>query len=127
MRKSWSRVDALIRLPFLRKSRAPRFGAYEAAEIDLGAQTPARCAVVKDISSHGARLYLENAELLPERVRVSIHSWKLTADAEIRWRKGGNIGVRFEQAIDLNALPQRVRNDRRVVVANQFRRDRCAA
>ncbi|AHB49561.1 pilus biosynthesis protein PilZ [Hyphomicrobium nitrativorans NL23] len=52
--------------------------------------------VLRDASSVGARLRLLRSVELPERFRFSAPLEKIDADCHVVWRRGNDIGVKFE-------------------------------
>ena len=108
--------------PFRKKrQRPPRQDLFEAVEIEVGKGIPPVRGILKDISETGALIHVDEADQLPRRVRLAIHDLKILTEADIRWRREEKIGVRFVERIDLNAVPKRRRNDRRQIIAGQFR------
>ncbi len=61
---------------------------------------------IYDRSNRGARLRLAANLQLPRQVRLFDDLARQMLDAEIAWRRGQNVGVRFSPAADLSSLSE---------------------
>lgn len=50
---------------------------------------------VRDLSEGGARLSFGDPVRIPDRFKLSVAGRGLTAQAEVRWRRGNSVGVEF--------------------------------
>ena len=51
---------------------------------------------ILDVSAGGARLYVEDHTRIPDRFTVLLSTMGARREATAVWRRGGQIGVRFE-------------------------------
>lgn len=65
------------------------------AEIRIGA-TVAIHAIVKDLSTHGARLLVARDAWLPESFHLAIPEIRLNRKAKCCWRRGDFVGLEFD-------------------------------
>lgn len=61
---------------------------------------------IYDRSNRGARLRLAANLQLPHRIRLFDDLARQMLDAEIAWRRGQNVGVRFSPAADLSSMSE---------------------
>ncbi len=108
----------------LKRSRLARLDAFEQVEIKCGKGLPSTAGVLKDISRSGARITLFQAAELPSSIEIEIQLLKISVQARIRWRRDNDIGVQFEEPIDLDQMPLKRRRNRADVVASYFKSDR---
>ena len=80
--------------------------------------------VLKDISHSGARITLSQAAKLPSSIEIEFQLLGVSAQAQIRWHRKNDIGVQFEEPIDLDQMPLRLRRSRTEVVASYFKSNR---
>jgi hypothetical protein len=52
---------------------------------------------VLDLSNGGARIKSAQAETIPDRFDLHVPSEGLSRTSAVRWRKGGQIGVTFDE------------------------------
>ena len=75
----------------------PRTRTVLRAEIRFNDGMMSAECLVRDISASGARLELSGEVTLPDRFDLHIPKRNLTYRATMRWRKGKEIGVVFEE------------------------------
>lgn len=80
--------------------RAPRFKVSKPARIGADRQA-ARC-IVRDLSTTGAALELENPTDAPEKFTLIISEDDLHLPCRVVWRRGYKVGVAFEHALEEN-------------------------
>jgi len=80
--------------------------------------------VLKDISCSGARITLSQAAKLPSSIEIEFHLLGLSVQAHIRWRRKNDIGVQFENPVDLEQMPLRLCRSSADVVASYFKSNR---
>lgn len=74
---------------------APRRRTVRAAEISIdGEALPISCVLI-DISTTGARLKLPDDFALEGTFELSVAALSLKTHCEVRWRRGGEVGVEF--------------------------------
>jgi hypothetical protein len=64
--------------------------------------------MIRDITAHGARLQTATTATIPEAIELYIPNKDQTLRAQVKWRKGDEMGVMFlgvEQAADQPAAP----------------------
>ena len=110
----------IFRFPILR-TREERKDAYEAVEINCKAGHGSTVGVLKDISGVGALIRIYQAETLPSEINLWIPALQKSIPASIRWRKGHDMGVRFDSPVNIKDMLTRPKRDRREVVASYFR------
>ncbi len=59
-----------------------------------------REAYVKEMSSGGASLTVNDTDSVPDQIHISIEGSNIRTDAKVMWRKNGSIGVRFSSPIE---------------------------
>lgn len=84
------------------KRRRPRQKTLLSGEIMTGGGSVFTCSV-RDISEYGARLCFGNAIWVPDRFKLSVNARGWVAQAEVRWRKGNEVGVEFRSLRMLHA------------------------
>ncbi|MHA1189205.1 MAG: PilZ domain-containing protein [Alphaproteobacteria bacterium] len=78
---------------------APRIPNFLIAE--LSSQSGwLREAYVKEMSSSGASLTVNDTASVPDQIYISIEASSIRTDAKVIWRKNGAIGVRFSTPIE---------------------------
>ena len=108
--------------PFrLKRSRLQRLDAFEPVEIKCGKGLPSTAGVLKDISRNGARITLFQTAELPSSIEIEFQLLGVSVQAQIRWHRKNDIGVQFEEPIDLDQLPLRLQRSRADVVASYFK------
>lgn len=84
----------------MEKRCVPRMRAVLKAEARYdGGMMHVPC-VIRDISDHGARLDLEGEVALPGRFDLFIEKRQRARRAVVRWRRGNEAGVAFDDAPD---------------------------
>ncbi len=104
-----------------KRSRLARLDVFEPVEIKCGKGQPSIAGVLKDISQEGARITLFQPAGLPDFVEIDFQLLTLSVEAHIRWRCNNDIGVRFEEPINLDRMPLRLHRSRVDVVASYFK------
>src|SRR5579859_7446367 len=61
----------------------------------------------RNLSAGGARIILKNAAALPARFHLINVRDGIAHDARLVWKKGSELGVRFENTLSLSAKPDR--------------------
>ncbi len=107
-----------------KRSRLARLDVFEPVEIKCGKGQPSIAGVLKDISQEGARITLFQPAGLPDFVEIDFQLLTLSVEAHIRWRRNNDIGVRFEEPINLDQMPLRLHRSRADVVASYFKSNR---
>jgi PilZ domain len=80
----------------IEKRRAKRRQISQRAWVDFGPGTRVQQCLVKDMSDSGARLALGVPELAPaEFVLQFAPDGSVGRRCEVRWQRGGDIGVKF--------------------------------
>ncbi len=111
--------------PFrLKRSRLARLDAFEPVEIKCGKGLPSTAGILKDISRSGARITLCQAAELPSSIEIENHLLEISVQAHIHWRRDNDIGVHFDEPIDLDKMPLRLHRSRADVVASYFKSNR---
>ena len=123
---SYNRDSAIFSIfPFrIRRSRLQRLNAFEPVGIKCGIGLPSPAGVVKNISRNGAGITLFQATELPKSIEIEFQLLGLNVQAHIRWRRDNDIGVQFEEPIDLEQMPLQLRRSRADVVASYFKSNR---
>ena len=95
---------------------APRLKTLLAARINFNNGQSALHCLIRNLSDTGAKLIVSAAVTLPECFDLIIPQKSVTRRARIAWRRGEEIGVRFEDASpsdrcdpDASALKRRIR------------------
>ena len=95
---------------------APRLKALLAAKISFNNGQSALDCLIRNLSDTGAKLIVSAAVTLPECFDLIIAQKSVTRRARIAWRRGEEIGVRFEAGYpsessdpDASALKRRMR------------------
>ena len=107
-----------------KQSRLARLDVFEPVEIKCGKGQPSIAGVLKDISQEGARITLFQPAQLPNLVEIKFQLLALNVQAHIRWRHNNDIGVHFEESINLDQMPLRLHRSRTDVVASYFKSNR---
>ncbi len=107
-----------------KQSRLARLDVFEPVEIKCGKGQMSIAGVLKDISPEGARITLFQPAGLPDFIEVDFQLLTLSVQAHIRWRHNNDIGVRFEEPINLDQMPLRLHRSRADVVASYFKSNR---
>ena len=77
--------------------RAPRQRTLKQARIFYGNRAITTDVLVRDISPGGCRLKRINSETIPDRFEIQMLVGGLYAQCTVRWRRGQEIGVAFEE------------------------------
>ena len=95
---------------------APRMRTLIAAKISFNNGQSVLDCLIRNLSDTGAKLIVSAAVTLPECFDLIVPQKSLTRRARIAWRRGEEIGVRFEDASpsgrydpDASALKRRIR------------------
>lgn len=85
--------------------RPPRF--ERAVEATLQYESRQWPAITQNISLSGAQIVTERALLLPRNAHAALRVEGIgTISGELRWRRGNNIGIKFEQPLPLRHFQQ---------------------
>jgi PilZ domain len=78
------------------KKREVRKSLHQPGWITLEGGFAARRCVVKDLSSSGARVTIDDPNSLPARLRLAFSRDARTGrNCEVVWRRGGTVGIKF--------------------------------
>jgi PilZ domain len=78
------------------KKREPRKSMHQPGWITLEGGFAARPCVVRDLSSSGARLTIEDPNTLPAKLRLAFSRDARTGrPCEVVWRRGKTVGIKF--------------------------------
>ena len=76
------------------KRVAERVDTFKMTELKLDGRSKIRC-LIKNISRTGAKISCEGSASLPDRIKLFLPTTFEFVDAEVVWRDGKDIGVRF--------------------------------
>jgi PilZ domain len=80
------------------KKRDARKSVSQPGWITLDGGFAARQCVVQDVSTSGARITVDDSNVLPSRLRLAFARDARTGrNCEVVWRRGKSIGVKFVQ------------------------------
>jgi hypothetical protein len=80
------------------KKRDARKSVSQSGWITLDGGFAARRCVVQDMSASGARITVDDANVLPGRLRLALARDARTGrNCEVVWRRGKSLGVKFVQ------------------------------
>lgn len=85
----------------IERRASPRRKTRFKATIVHGADLTTLSCLVLDLSDHGARIRTEQADLLPPAFYLIWHAERSVIEAEMIWRSGGELGVRFKSKCSL--------------------------
>jgi hypothetical protein len=71
----------------------------EVVEIETRGHSRKRIGVTRDVSSSGARIRIHDAASLARKIKLSSPAIGEGVAARIRWRRGTEIGVRFDRPL----------------------------
>jgi hypothetical protein len=94
---------------------------FEPVGIKCGNGVPSVAGVLKDISRIGARISLFQAAKLSNLIEIEFQLLECSVQAQIRWHRNNDIGVQFQEPIDLNQMPLRFHRSRSDVVLSYFK------
>ena len=78
------------------KKRAARKSLQQPGWITLEGGFAARACVVRDLSSSGAKLTIEDSNTLPAKLRLAFSRDARTGrPCEVVWRRGQTVGIKF--------------------------------
>jgi hypothetical protein len=97
-----------------------RFPTFAAVEFMTEQGQLIAKATLRDISSSGGFLRISGATVLPEEFVIRIPKLGRNIAASLKWRLLDQIGVRFDQKVDLEVFKSR-QEDRAMTVAGYFR------
>lgn len=80
-------------------------------------------AALRDISSSGARLRIDDVKAVPNTIRMRLPLLGIETTAMVKWRSDTEIGLEFEAPIDLTPIVGR-KKSRAETVALHFTRGR---
>jgi hypothetical protein len=87
------------------KRLSPRLRSFLSGRILFnGGQSSLDC-LIRDISATGARLELSASVTVPDRFDLYLPHRDETCRVHLRWRRGAQIGVAFDQAEGVPAMP----------------------
>jgi len=81
---------------FVERRTSPRRKTRFKATIVHGAELATLGCLVVDLSDSGARIRTEFADILPAAFYLIWHAERSVIEAEMIWRSGGELGVRFK-------------------------------
>lgn len=84
----------ILGLPQERRAH-PRHKVYKGARAVFSAEWAGVNCIVRDVSSAGARLYCEEAALLPSRFQLVLTADREMCDVRVVWRSRNLLGVAF--------------------------------
>ena len=99
--------------------RERRFPTYSDVEIMSESGEFRAACILRDISRFGGFLRIPSSLELPERIAVWIPKLDKVIAATIVWRNLGEIGVRFDEEIELSDFVDK-RQSRAEIVASYF-------
>jgi len=80
----------------IEKRKSPRKKCFMRGLVSsAGSNSKIQC-LVRDISEGGARLMFESPDLISETLKLHLPIGGQTVWANVRWRKGNEMGVAFE-------------------------------
>ena len=80
------------------KKRDARKSVSQSGWITLDGGFAARQCVVQDVSTSGARITVDDPDVLPGRLRLAFARDARTGrNCEVVWRRGKSLGVKFVQ------------------------------
>ena len=83
-------------MPPAAKKREARKSVHQPGWITLDGGFAARPCVVQDLSSTGAKVTVDDANVLPGRLRLAFSRDARTGrSCEVVWRRGKTVGVKF--------------------------------
>ena len=83
-------------MAFDTKKREARKSLYQPGWITLEGGFAARPCVVRDLSSSGAKLTIEDPNTLPAKLRLAFSRDARTGrPCEVVWRRGQTVGIKF--------------------------------
>ncbi len=83
-------------MAFDTKKRAARKSLQQPGWITLEGGFAARACVVRDLSSSGAKLTIEDPNTLPAKLRLAFSRDARTGrPCEVVWRRGQTVGIKF--------------------------------
>jgi PilZ domain-containing protein len=78
------------------KRREVRKSVYQPSWITLEGGFAARPCVVRDLSTSGAKLTIDDPNTLPAKLRLAFSRDARTGrNCEVVWRRGNTVGIRF--------------------------------
>jgi hypothetical protein len=78
------------------KKREARKSVHQSGWITLEGGFAARQCVVQDMSSTGAKITVDDSNVLPARLRLAFARDSRTGrNCEVVWRRGKSLGVKF--------------------------------
>ena len=78
------------------KKREARKSLYQPGWITLEGGFAARPCVVRDLSSSGAKLTIDDPNTLPAKLRLAFSRDARTGrPCEVVWRRGNTVGIKF--------------------------------
>ena len=83
------------RLTMVERRRFPRTKVFKGAKVASTGRSTVSC-IVRDLSSHGACLHLQNAADLPVEFDLSFDTGHTRRKCRIAWRTPTNVGVSFD-------------------------------
>ena len=87
------------------KRTSPRLRSFLKGRVVFnGGQNSLDC-LIRDISATGARLELSASVTLPDRFDLYLPHRDETCRAHLQWRRGGHIGVAFDQIDGAPEMP----------------------
>jgi hypothetical protein len=84
---------------FRKKRDLGRVYGSEIVEIETRGSSRKRTGVTRDISSSGARIRIHDAASLARKIKLSSPAIGEGVAARILWRRGTEIGVRFDRPL----------------------------
>lgn len=96
-----------------------RFPTFASVEIMTESGALIAKATLRDISKSGGFLRIDESAVLPEQFVIWIPKLCRAVESSVKWRSTGNIGVRFDQQVDLEVFRAH-RENRAQKVAKYF-------
>ena len=87
--------------------REERYPTFEAVEIMTKEGSLIGKATLRDISKSGAFMQTNVMLSYPERIKMRMPRLSQTVDASVEWRTPDEIGIRFEEDVDLATFAMR--------------------
>ena len=96
--KSWR-----IRKRYEERRQHTRYKANIPAKIDPGCGSVLQECVLTDVSKSGARITIEEPEILPDQF-ILVLAPSAHRDCKIIWRSDSQVGVEFVELLDMNEV-----------------------
>ena len=127
---SKNRDSAILKaFPFrLKRSRLEeRLNAFQPVGIKCGNGLLTASGIIKDISRNGAGIWLFEAFELANSIEIEFQLLEFSVQAQIRWHRNDDIGVQFDEPIDLDQIPLQLHRSGPDVMLSYFELDRAGS